>query len=235
MARRGGAGPTGTEFAFETSGKGTKLARVILIRHGETDWNDEGRWQGQQDVPLNAKGRAQARLAAEYVRSRFQIQKVWSSDLLRCTQTADALDMAYATSRRLREVRYGRWEGKRYVDLDPVEQQLVVKKQAWDPDFRAPGGERMGNLVVRGRRFINEAGLFDEAGDTAIVGHGGAMRGLLVALLGLPTRAIGGFQWSNAGVTVVDIDTVSDSGEPRRLVSISALNITAHLDAVRGW
>lgn len=200
------------------------MPRLILLRHGETAWNSEGRWQGQMDVPLNEKGMHQAEAAAGFVRSSYAPCRVWSSDLVRCTQMADALGMPYRTSKRLREVRYGSWEGRRFVDLTPDERSLVTGKIAWDPGFRAPGGETLRNLVRRGRTFLAESAVLGEEGDVVIVGHGAALRGLLVALLGLPERALGMFQLENASISVVD---ASDGR-----ASLAALNLTAHLDGV---
>ncbi len=174
------------------------------------------------NVPLNDRGRRQAELASGFIRGRHQPSLVWSSDLARCTQTADALGLPYQTSRRLREVRYGSWEGRRFVDLSDVERSLAIGKLAWNPAFRAPGGETLRNLVRRGRRFIAESDILARDGEVVIVGHGAALRGLLVAVLGLPDRAMGAFQLDNASISLVDAE------EGR--ASIAALNLTAHLD-----
>lgn len=197
---------------------------MILIRHGETGWNAEGRWQGCQDVPLNARGLEQAAQAAAYVRDAFSPRRVWSSDLMRCTATAAPLGLPVETSKTLREVSYGTWEGKRFVDLPESEQKMALERLAWDPEFRAPGGEKFGNLVRRGARFLAESKVLEEEGDLVIVGHGGALRGLLVALLGLPPRAIGRFHFDNASVSVVQVD--------EGLATLTALNITVSSNSV---
>ena len=197
---------------------------MILIRHGETGWNAEGRWQGCQDVPLNARGLEQAAQAAAYVRDAFSPRRVWSSDLMRCTATAAPLGLPVETSKTLREVNYGSWEGKRFVDLPESEQKMALERLAWDPEFRAPGGEKFGNLVRRGARFLAESKVLEEEGDLVIVGHGGALRGLLVALLGLPPRAIGRFHFDNASVSVVQVD--------EGLATLTALNITVSSNSV---
>ena len=195
-----------------------------MIRHGETGWNAEGRWQGCQDVPLNARGLEQAAQAAAYVRDAFSPRRVWSSDLMRCTATAAPLGLPVETSKTLREVNYGSWEGKRFVDLPETEQKMALERLAWDPEFRAPGGEKLGNLVRRGARFLAESKVLEEEGDLVIVGHGGALRGLLVALLGLPPRAIGRFHFDNASVSVVQVD--------EGLATLTALNITVSSNSV---
>lgn len=128
------------------------------------------------------------------------------------------------TSKTLREVSYGSWEGKRFVDLPESEQKMALERLAWDPEFRAPGGEKFGNLVRRGARFLAESKVLEEEGDLVIVGHGGALRGLLVALLGLPPRAIGRFHFDNASVSVVQVD--------EGLATLTALNITVSSNSV---
>ncbi len=197
---------------------------MILIRHGETGWNAEGRWQGRQDIPLNARGQNQAACAAAYVRNAYSPVRVWSSDLMRCTATAAPLGMPVETSKTLREVGYGTWEGKRFVDLPEPEQKMALERLAWDPAFKPPGGEKFSNLVRRGARFVADSKVLEEEGDVVIVGHGGAMRGLLVALLGLPPRAIGSFHFDNGSVSVVETDGA--------LATLTALNLTAHLNSV---
>ncbi len=194
-----------------------------MIRHGETGWNAEGRWQGRQDVPLNARGFEQAERTAVYVREAFSLRRVWSSDLMRCTATAAPLGLPVETSKTLREVGYGSWEGKRFVDLPEPEQKMALERLAWDPEFRAPGGEKFGNLVRRGARFVAESKVLDEEGDVVVVGHGGALRGLLVALLGLPPRAIGRFHFDNASVSVVHVGG--------GLATLTALNLTGHMNS----
>lgn len=96
------------------------MTRLILVRHGETDWNVEGRYQGHSDVPLNARGRAQAARLAEALRGS-DIRAIYSSDLARARETAEAL--AHATrlavqhDPRLREIDQGDWEGMLFLEI----------------------------------------------------------------------------------------------------------------------
>jgi broad specificity phosphatase PhoE len=198
------------------------MARLILIRHGETDWNIERRSQGWNDQPLNDHGHRQAALVCQYVQKRFAVETVWSSDLRRCTQTARALGLPVRETRQLRELRFGDWEGRLWPELHTEEPALAGRFVAGDPAFQAPGGEPLGNLVRRARRFIGEAEVLNSAGtDTVIVGHGGSLKGLTVALLNLPDTALGKFHFSNASVTVVDTAP--------GLIRLHSLNDTSHL------
>ncbi len=201
------------------------MTRLILIRHGETEGNVETRRQGRKDSPLNARGSAQAGLVANYVNSTFDVALVWSSPLIRCTDTAAGLMAAASTSELLIEIDYGEWEGM-------LESEIAARypnryqngKLSVDP----PGGEMRSNLPVRGRQFLRETGLgsAEDQGDVAIVGHSSALSGLLVALLDLPDYAMHNFVFDNCSVSTVDVG----DGFNR----LTSLNFTSHLDGLDG-
>ena len=212
------------------------MTRLILIRHGETDWNVENRRQGRNDRPFNSKGTKQAQLVADHVNFSFDVQKIWSSPLQRCTATAALLDAPVSTSDLLLEIDYGEWEGMLDTEIDaqyPDRYRDVFedggnRRISMDP----PGGEMRSNLPVRARQFLDESRIGETSpgapddGDVAIVGHGSAMGGLLVALLGLPDRAMQNFVIDNCSVSTVQMG----AGMNR----LTTLNHTAHLAAVDG-
>ena len=164
-------------------------------------------------------------MAAEHVNRRFNPTRIWSSDLARCVQTAEALATPFRRTPTLREVDLGEWEGLRWADLQDENAEWVGKYFAGDPTFQAPGGELLADVVERGRRFIREADLTAPHGDVVVVGHGGALKGLIVALLDLPTETMGKFGLSNASLTIVDITP--------GMVYLQSLNQTAHLELPR--
>ena len=198
------------------------IPRIILARHGETDWNVERRSQGWNDQPLNEHGLKQAALLGGHVRARFDIRQAWSSDLTRCTQTAEAIGLPYQTARGLRELHFGQWEGRLWPELHREAPELAAKFVRGDPSFQAPGGERLGDLVVRAGRFIEETGLTSGDGDVLVISHGGMLRSLIVALLGLPADSVGRFSCNNCSVSIV-------TAVPG-LVRLESLNDTAHLN-----
>lgn len=130
--------------------------------------------------------------------------------------------MPFRRTPTLREIGFGEWEGQAWSDLQVEHGAWVSRYFAGDPTFQAPGGELLANVVERGRKFIEEADLFNSQGDVVLVGHGGALRGLIVALLDLPPEAMPKFSLSNAGVTVVEVVP--------GLVRLQSLNQTAHLE-----
>jgi probable phosphoglycerate mutase len=194
---------------------------LILVRHGETDWNVERRSQGWNDQPLNERGLHQARLAGAAVRQRFKPLKVWSSDLQRCLQTAMEVNTPVQRAPALRELRFGKWEGRLWPELHVEAPELAAKFVAGDPAFQAPGGEPISGLIRRAEGFIKDSAILTNKCDTVVVGHGGSLKALLVVLLGLPDTAYGRFHLSNASLSVVE-----HSGRSGRLHS---LNDTSHL------
>ena len=194
------------------------MTRLIMIRHGETKWNVENRKQGRNDQPLNAKGEMQAKLVAGYVKSKYQIEHVWTSPLKRCSDTAELFNLPVSTLDLLVEIDYGEWEGMLQSEIDrnyPIQDQ---RNPLWR---EAPGGEQKSNLPVRGRMWIEQSTINNQQGDIVLVGHGGSMKGLLVALLRLPDDAMDIFQIDNCSVTTVEIrDGIN---------ILTTLNHTAHL------
>src|SRR5512136_235874 len=97
------------------------MTTLVLIRHGQTDWNVEGRWQGQADPPLNDRGREQARFVAEY-QSQFGFAALHSSDLRRAMETAQVIGaemrLPVIPQPRLREINLGKWQGMLAADIE---------------------------------------------------------------------------------------------------------------------
>jgi probable phosphoglycerate mutase len=162
--------------------------RLILVRHGETDWNREGRLQGGKDIPLNPLGREQAAEAAARLRDRvpdFATLDFVASPMQRARETMDILRHelalpagAYRIDERLRELTFGSWEGFTWQDVQKAEreQAQLRKRDKWG--FVPPGGESYRMLAERVRPVL--AGL---TGETVIVSHGGVARAVL-ALVG---------------------------------------------------
>jgi len=157
---------------------------LFLARHGETDWNLAGRWQGHTDVPLNATGRAQAATLADRLRGQG-IGAVVSSDLARARCTAEIVAGALGVPLAhldpdLREQRFGRFEG-----LTPAECEARFPddwaRYAADRQAAPPGGESRSALAERVLRAVEGAAArLDER--VLLVTHGGAIRALLASL-----------------------------------------------------
>jgi len=126
--------------------------RLILVRHGETDWNAEGRYQGQADPPLNARGREQARRVAQKLRDKG-VDVIYSSPLKRALETAKAIaDETGAPlfiEPRLMEINQGVWEGKHVSDIQREYPEIF---RQWEEDpwhTHIPGGETLQQVQER--------------------------------------------------------------------------------------
>jgi broad specificity phosphatase PhoE len=150
------------------------MIQLILIRHGQTQWNREGRWQGQADPPLNALGRRQARRAALELRGAH-LDYLYSSDLRRTMETAHIigaeLGLAIIPDARLREINLGRWQGMLSVD---IEAQYPDEFQLWHTSpltTRPPDGEDVHALAARVLEAISEVALRHPGQRVGIVAH----------------------------------------------------------------
>ena len=199
------------------------MSRIVMIRHGETQWNADRRSQGWMDPPLNDLGKRQAALVGEHVRTHYEFERVISSDLTRCTMTADALGLEYSTDASLREIDTGAFGGLLIADIKDRFPDVV---DHWNRGYgRAPDGESWLDLAARAGAFVAESGILDVDGDVCLVSHGGTIRALLSVFLGLHINAVRHFEQSNTGITIVSRETVG--GEPS--FSLDLLNSTEHL------
>lgn len=156
------------------------MATLLLARHGETDWNAERRWQGHSDVPLNERGREQARQLAEELAGET-VAAIYSSDLLRAHETArivaDRKGMDVIVDRALRETNLGVWEG---LTSTEIEQRFPEDWRTWR-EGGVPSG-RGGETPQQARERIVEVAHRIAAAhpgeQVLVVAHGGVLRHL---------------------------------------------------------
>jgi alpha-ribazole phosphatase len=179
------------------------MTNLVLIRHGETDWNAEGRWQGQADVPLNATGWKQAQQMARSLKSTG-ISAIYSSDLQRASQTAkvlaDEIGVPVRLDSRFREIHQGEWQG---LLLSEIQAHYAHANQdrLRDPmSFSPPGGEPVAQVRARVLTAVQEI-LCQHLDETvAIVSHGFALAVLITHVKGQPFNQLwdqmpGNGQW----------------------------------------
>jgi probable phosphoglycerate mutase len=164
---------------------------IYYIRHGETQWNAEGKLQGTQDVPLNELGRRQAAAAGDILagllardgRSAASLPFVASPlgrarttmELARCALKLPPDD--YAIDGRLREIAYGQWEGSTLQQMQAKDPVFFARRQADKWWVAAPGGESYAEVQARVTAWYAQV-----TQDTVAVAHGGTARALMVAL-----------------------------------------------------
>lgn len=169
---------------------------VYFIRHGQTDWNAEIRLQGQRDIPLNAKGRAQAArnggVLAELIAAPDQFDFI-SSPLSRTAETMAIMRETmglprdgFRTDDRIKEIAFGDWEGRTWIELRSEAADLVAQRAEDTFHFRPPGNaENYADLTARVTAWFGEI-----ERDTVVVAHGGVSRALRGHLLELPRAEI---------------------------------------------
>lgn len=181
--------------------------RIVLWRHGQTNWNIENRFQGHSDIPLNEVGFAQAERAAPLLLS-LKPDKIVSSDLIRAQQTAAALakvsNLEVQIDPGLRETNGGKWEGKTGAENRAVDFERFVTWLDGDDAPAGETGERRSEIAQRAVTAIERA-LSPEISTLIVVTHGGTARCILGKMLEMPMKqwsAIGGL--SNAAWSILE-------------------------------
>ena len=154
-------------------------ARLILIRHGETQWNREGRIQGYHaDSPLTENGREQARRLAERLKGEGLLA-LHSSDAGRARQTAApiaaAVELQIVYDAALRERDYGVFEGRTYGEVEREHPDAYAKFRSRDPAYAPPGGESGAQFRDRIMATLERVAVSAEGGCAAVVTHGGVL------------------------------------------------------------
>ena len=200
------------------------MTRFLLIRHGETAWNADGRIQGHTDVELTEVGLEQARLAAERLRNE-KIDVVYSSDLKRASATGEAVakihKLPVKTTPLLREANLGRWQG---MTMQEVAEKYPKEYAAYSKDSinnRPPDAERLEDVIKRCRRFLDKVTELHPDATIAVACHGGTVRGLIAAALGAGPEIYRRIRADNVAITILHII----SGKPL----LVTMNDTCHL------
>ncbi|WNV83313.1 histidine phosphatase family protein [Umezawaea sp. Da 62-37] len=179
------------------------LNRLVLWRHGETDYNATGRWQGHLDSALTETGWNQARFAVP-VLTRFAPELVVASDLRRATNTAtvftDAVGIPLRIDERLRETNLGKWQGLTSEEVD-VEWPGSIDQWRADPTVAPPDGESRIEVADRAAEVVAEVDR-EFSGTVMLCAHGGLITALTGRLLDLPVESwslfggIGNCHWT---------------------------------------
>ena len=215
--------------------RGSQGRRFLLVRHGETEWNRQTRFQGQIDVPLNDNGRVQAGQAAEFLKD-VAIDQAVSSPLLRPKQTAEIIlqhhpQVPLELNADLMEISHGLWEGKLEAE---IEQEFPGELEQWQKSpetVQMPEGENLQQVwdrsVAAWNAIVQSAADLPAAGITMVVAHDAVNKALLCYLAGLSPQSFWSFKQGNGAVSVIDYPQGLD--QPPVL---QASNITTHLGGV---
>lgn len=166
--------------------------RLLLIRHGETIWNAEGRFQGQSDIPLSPRGERQAAALALAIAPE-SVQTLYASDLQRAWSTAlilaKPLGLSLHKEARLREMAFGRWEGLTYTELQQRDASLLAAWQSNPSRTAPPGGETLLQISERVNTTLNAILTAPQDHTVAVVAHSGPLRLMLCLALGFSVRS----------------------------------------------
>ena len=179
---------------------------LLLIRHGETEWNRDARIQGHTNITLSAQGHGQARAVAAAL-ADTDIQAIYASDLLRALETAQSIAQAHGlpvhTDAGLRERAFGAFEGSSFAQLQAIHPEACERWRKRDPSFAAPGGERLDDFYARVTTTVLRIAA-NHAGQTVvIVSHGGVLDCLHRCATGQDLHAPRTWELRNAAINRV--------------------------------
>jgi probable phosphoglycerate mutase len=201
-----------------------ETTRILLVRHGETDWNASGRIQGHNDTPLNAAGRQQAQRTAQRL-AREPIKALYSSDLACAFETATIigapLGLTVVTSARLRERQYGLWEGLTAAEIQARYPEQFAIWRARTTDFAPPQGETRSELLTRALAELQTIARRHVRDMVVVVTHGGLCYVLINHILGSVDGDQREFTFGNASIHTLEV-----TGDRWSVISMDE---TAHL------
>jgi 2,3-bisphosphoglycerate-dependent phosphoglycerate mutase len=183
-----------------------KQKRVLLIRHGETDWNRTERIQGMEDIPLNALGIAQAQAtAAELAKTIVGDAELVSSDLVRTRETAkpivETTGLHVRFDARLRERHFGVLQGKTYSEWRQLDAIGAARHAAGDLDYGPEGGETAQQFFDRSVNAVTDLAIACDESTLIIVTHGGVVSSLYRHSQGLGAQSARDWSVPNASIS----------------------------------
>lgn len=202
-----------------------KMMRLILVRHGQTEWNANGRYQGQSNVALSELGRSQAECLAE----NFPVQRldaIYSSDLDRARETAECVGRKFGVpvclESAFRELSFGDWEGLTYKEISTRWPEEANKLFTAPDALKIPNGELFQELQKRALAKI--AVICKEHNDktVAVFAHGAINKTILAGLMHIPLHYLWSLRQDNTAVNIFRLDD--------GYVTVELVNGTFHLE-----
>lgn len=185
------------------------MLTIFLIRHGQTLWNKELKYQGHSDIGLSEEGLLQAEQVAFRLR-REPFSAVYSSDLSRAFVTAEIVakhhGLPVVPMAEFREVGFGEWEGLKYDQIYAGWSEEIAKFFRHPSQVHIPGGESFHDVQKRTEQGLDILRGKHEGECVAIVTHGGAIRTMLCAALGIHLDCLWSFRQDNTAVNIVEYE-----------------------------
>ncbi len=205
------------------------MPKIILVRHGKTVWNAEGRYQGKMDIPLNEEGKEQARRVGEALKN-FPIKAVYSSPLSRCKDTAWEIakhhNLIVKVKDGFKEIDHGEWEGMLASEVEKKYPELLKLWREKPAEVKMPGegSESLKDVYDRAVKAFEEVVNEHDNDDLiVIVGHDATNKVLMCYLLETDLNKFWAFKQANCGITVLEYDPKT------KKVIVHVANATGHL------
>jgi alpha-ribazole phosphatase len=183
------------------------MTKVILVRHGLTLWNHELRYQGHADIPLTEEGYQQAEKVAQRL-AKEKIDAVYASDLGRAANTAKAIadkhGLLVGLLPDMREIHFGQWEGKTYVELQQLFPELVKDWFAQPADLAIPEGETFRQVKERAYGALLRLAQEHKGQTIVVASHGGTIRAVLCAVLDIDLNKLWQIKQDNTAVSILE-------------------------------
>ena len=200
------------------------MTKIILVRHGETEWNSSGRYQGQTDIPLSETGIEQAKcLADNFIYGAPRV--IYASDLTRARQTAEILAEKFGFTvhfePNLREINFGAWEGLSYEKIGARWPEEIKKFFQAPDEMKIPQGESVTELQARTSGVLEKIIARHPDEEILLVAHGAVLRSLISYALHVPLKYFWSIRQFNTAVSII---TYADG-----VFSTELINSTAHL------
>lgn len=200
------------------------MVRIILIRHGETNWNLQGRYQGQEDTRLSEKGFAQAGLLAQGLKNvhlDLCISSPLKRSFLTCKACADLHHLPVHSDKRLTEINHGAWEGELACEIQAHYPEEFKKWHTEPHKVQMPGGENLEDVRRRARAAFDEYAEKYEGQTILVAAHDAVNKASICDLLGLDMSHFWHIKQDNACINVLEYN----EGVWRAVL----LNSTTHL------
>lgn len=179
------------------------MTELLLIRHGETEWNAAEIFRGRADVDLNEQGNLQAKLLAEYLQ-KIEIEAVYSSPLIRAVRTAYGIaknhSLEVELSPELSDFDYGEWQGMPLSMVKDIYKNQYKKWLNEPAKVTMPGGEKLDDVKKRALKVVNKV-ISEHTGKVVLVSHRVVHKVLICALLGLDNSHFWNIRLDNCGIT----------------------------------
>lgn len=200
------------------------MTKVIFIRHGQTSWNKDKKYQGHSDISLNENGLRQAELVGKRL-AEEKINAIYSSDLQRACQTAEMIAQHHALpiirKQELREINFGMWEGLTYQEIMETWPEILRTMYSQPSETCPPQGESFNKVRQRVIRALQQCIAKHQNETIVVVSHGGTMRVILCAALGIDLDKMWFIRQDSTAINIIQYF--------EHQVVVSLVNDTCHI------